>query len=193
MKNRNKIISFSFLFAGLFFLFSFQSKDPANEIAWSKDRPLTWKDFKGVQPKDSKFAALTDWNISFTCSGENDSMKTEVVCFFGERESKVKQSAKKDSVLLKHEQYHFNLGEVYTRKFRKALGEARFSKRNAANESAKLYKQYFDECHDQQDLYDKETEHSIKTDKQKEWELKIDKELSELEKYTWKTKSFLLH
>ncbi|HET6993069.1 MAG TPA: hypothetical protein VFJ43_17175, partial [Bacteroidia bacterium] len=142
--------------------------------------------------KDAKFAALTDWNILFTCSGDNDSMKTEVICFFGERESKVKQSSKKDSVLLRHEQYHFNLAEVYTRKFRKALEETRFFKKSASGEAMKLYKQYFSDCHKEQDLYDNETEHSIKTEKQKEWEMKIDKELSELEKHTWKTKSFPL-
>ena len=172
-----------------FVLLAFQ-KDDKNFIEWSKDTPLTWKDFKATQASGAKFAALTYWSIYFTCSGESDSLKMEVICFFGKKESAVKTSARKDTSLLRHEQYHFNLAEVYTRKFRKALQENKYTFKDASDKSKKLYKQYFGECKQEQDKYDEETEHSLKTDKQKAWEGKIDKELNELEQYTWKKKSF---
>ncbi|HEU4717419.1 MAG TPA: hypothetical protein VFU15_06290, partial [Bacteroidia bacterium] len=154
-------------------LFSFQQIDK-NFIEWNPARPLTWKDFKGTQEKTSPYAAITEWTIYFSYLAQKDSLHTQVTCYFDPAKSKVKHDARKDSLLLRHEQYHFNLAEVYARKFRKALEESAFSFKDANTRAPKLYSQYVSDCKKEQDLYDKETDHSQKTADQKRWEDKID-------------------
>lgn len=182
---------FFIIFPVLLFLFSFQKIDN-DSIEWSKDRPLVWKDFKGTLSNKEKFAALTAWSIYFTADPlGTDSIDAKVVCLFLKADSKVKREGRKDSLLLVHEQYHFNLAEVYTRKFRKAMEEAIFTQADVVAKTKKLYKQYFSDCSKEQDLYDKETEHSLKTEQQLQWQVKIDSDLEEFSQYTWKDKKLV--
>ncbi len=90
-------------------------------------------------------------------------------------------SISKDSVLLSHEQLHFDIWELFIRKLR--MGYKELSENNVYDNAAydNLYTQIFDSCMDMQNEYDKEVR--FNKPKQQEWINKINNELKELKEY----------
>lgn len=160
------------------------SADLNNEqkyIKWDKDRKLTWTDFKGKAPNtNDNVAAMT--SLDFIVESKSNSRDKEAKVFiqniFSTKESWVKKNSRNVPGLLEHEQGHFDLGEIYARKLRK-----RIANNPDKNKIMEYVEQAYESLHKIQDLYDKETVHSIDKVRQKEWLLKIAKELNELEKY----------
>jgi len=68
---------------------------------------------------------------------------------------------------------------------RKELSQKIFTKENYRNEYVKLQNTYVKKCNAEQDKYDNESKHSLKTEKQLAWEKKVDDELAELKDYSW--------
>jgi hypothetical protein len=107
----------------------------------------------------------------------------KIVCFFKRYRS---WSKLKDSEsLLKHEQLHFDIAELITRKIRKGYA-THISK--DINETAIHIKSVFDKYYNQEldslnAEYDAQTNHGTIPNVQKEWESKIVKELKKLEAY----------
>src|SRR5690625_3492554 len=82
----------------------------------------------------------------------------------------------KKELLLNHEQIHFNITELYTRKIRKDLQKyLDDNKSHELDSIAKIYHCLEDEFWETQFLYDKETNHSKNTVEQKKWDRKIDR------------------
>lgn len=88
--------------------------------------------------------------------------------------------------ILKHEQVHFDICEISARKIRKEL------LRHYKELDYVTYEMYYeiinkeiDVLNSYQKQYDFETAHGVVEDKQKEWDVKIEKELSELEIYSF--------
>lgn len=171
---------------GILLLFSVmvnaQKKD--DQIVWSKEQKLTWDDFKGKPKSNSKAGAMTISGIRRGFSYKNGKIIVNAESIFFKKESWGKDY---DRILstLEHEQLHFDITELYARKFRKSLLETSF-KRNGE----KAYKQFYaiyekiDADKDAyQYLYDDETTNPRDEEKQKEWLEKIAKELAELEEY----------
>ncbi|HTL82399.1 MAG TPA: DUF922 domain-containing protein [Bacteroidia bacterium] len=183
MKNRKFIFLFPFAVVFLLCSFALQTNSTKGLILWSADRPLTWKDFKVTQPASAAFSALTHWEILFTSSYDGDSLVTTTDCYFNPNESKVKKDSRTDTFLLGHEQFHFNIAELYTRKLRKAFSEAVVTKKDVNNKITKLYQQYVNDCTKEQDRYDNETNHSIKKPEQLKWQADIADQLKALDAY----------
>jgi len=82
--------------------------------------------------------------------------------------------------LLKHEQYHFNLSEIFAREMRKELS-------TISEPSSKIVQEIYDKWivnyYEEQAIYDKETAHSQITSEQLRWQEKIDTKLYELTSY----------
>ena len=76
--------------------------------------------------------------------------------------------------LLKHELYHFKITEIVTRKLNKILDNHHFS---SPSNTKKIILQYLDTLRNMQNTYDAETKHNLNPQKQKQWELWVDKEL----------------
>ncbi len=147
-------------------------------IYWNKDVKLTWDDFKGNERKlvgnQSALASVT-FNYIETFSGE-----VTIKVSFDKKQS-IKRQRDICGELLRHEQYHFNITELFARKFRKILSQKiNISEINSTKTGYDfLYVEYVK----YQKLYDEDTNHSKNVVKQKEWEEKIDKELAELDKF----------
>src|ERR1700741_3099325 len=63
---KNKAGKIFCCFFSLFLIFGFSGpKKGKDTIQWSKDRPLTWDDFKATQPPNAAFAAETQSEIYF--------------------------------------------------------------------------------------------------------------------------------
>lgn len=167
----------------LSFTVALQKSD--NKIYWSKNQLLTWEDFKGKPSKSNPHAAYTDSGIDFGYSykSSDHNLVIELRTNFIKNKSSVKPD-KKSEHLLKHEQDHFDISEIYTSKFRKNIIEEKFNEKNFDKKLQSLSDKYFNELHKYQDLYDEETNHSQNKLKQAEWDVKIAKELKELEKFS---------
>jgi hypothetical protein len=156
-------------------------------IQWDKNRPLTWKDFKGEPDSmlKNKYLAISWCGIqtSYALSKNKDSLLVGLKAHFNTKLSWVvtKSSSKN---LLNHEQTHFNIVELYARKLRKVISTEKVYKKKISESIDKLFYDNDKLKNQYQNLYDKETNLSRNKVKQKEWEKKVAKELLELEMYS---------
>lgn len=150
-------------------------------LLWQANRKLTWDDFKGQSDERSiNKGAITQGKIAITDSyWENDIPKYDVRCYFVKHNS---WNIVADSLSLVHEQVHFDIFELYTRKIRKAfdsLNQKKVIKHDAYNN---VFQSYFKECSRLQKKYDIDY---FNKDIQQEWTNRIAKELEVLKEYEY--------
>ncbi|MDB5003215.1 MAG: hypothetical protein JWQ34_1440 [Mucilaginibacter sp.] len=154
----------------------------AQEIPWRKDKPLTWKDFQGVPDANSSYAAVTNSRIKYNYRYElKDSVykitfKLENV-FYTQTSWSKKDQRNKD--LLHHEQLHFDINELFTRRLSVALNSSTYTN-NFREEIHFIYQRLMDEERDFQTKYDNQSIHSGDSGSQVVWEQYIHKLLMEL-------------
>ena len=150
-------------------------------IPWSADRKLQWSDFKGTFLKTEWAAATTASSISYEFSSyEKDGrlyVDFKVGCEFYPNKSWYRPELC-DSLILSHEQLHFDIAELHARKMRKTLAETKFTK-NIKEEVKEIYKAIIKELYIYQNKYDRETNFSRDLQKQLVWNQMIAKALSE--------------
>jgi FtsZ-binding cell division protein ZapB len=155
-------------------------------IEWQDDRKLTWKDFIGKPKLNSRAVAETASGISFgfsvkTTNSNIDSFSTEVNTYFYPEDSWYNVN-KADAYILRHEQLHFDITELYARKLRKEISELKVS--NQVRTALKaIYKNNETELAKKQNRYDLETNHSKNIENQKKWQEYVKAELDKLTKY----------
>ncbi len=166
-------------------LSSFIALQPNEDIIeWKKDYKLTWDDFKG-EPDLSKgntiaMSAVSIKKYKFTFNKKIGISRVNALFNCKNSWSKTK----KNEELLNHEQGHFDITEIYARKLRKKLNNKRFKRNTFSQEIDDIYNTVYKEAVEYQNLYDRETDHHKNREKQKEWDIKIAKELQELDKYS---------
>jgi hypothetical protein len=131
------------LFFAVVFSFLLLPQSSKEKILWKENQKLTWEDFRGKPIRSANFVASTHTGISFTYSytlknGKMD-LKYSVESFFYPEESWFRPD-KVSPYILKHEQTHFDISELYARILRKRLGEKSFSK-NIKPEIEAVYRQ----------------------------------------------------
>ena len=90
----------------------------------------------------------------------------------------------KNDYILSHEQGHFDIAEIHARLLNKQLKVYSVNDiSKVSKEVNKIYEKTMDQLREMQNVYDSETNFSIKTAKQQEWLKKISEELKELEPY----------
>jgi|SRR4051812_27991366 hypothetical protein len=142
------------------------------KIVWSKDYHLQWKDFEAPANYEDPFDAFISCRIDYNQTGD----KVDVFCYFKKNESWSRAS--ESEYLLKHEQYHFHIAEMYARRFRKQIAET------GTKDIGKKFENQIQESKKAQVNYDEETNHSKNTKAQAKWERYIDRELDKLKDYT---------
>ena len=162
--------------------FEFKKKTSDEKILWKSDKKLTWDDFQGTPDQNSEFDAMTYVNIKYKFDIKENEINTNVNCFFSKNLSWTKE---KSSSLLNHEQLHFDIAELITRKMRKEL----LNHVSTSIETTQIFlnemkeKYFYKSLDSVSSQYDFETNFSKNEIKQKEWGLKIMKQLNALEKY----------
>lgn len=149
-------------------------------IAWA-DGPLKWSDFK-AEPNRTGHKAETHTELTASYTADQDSLYFEVRCVFHPDRSWTKET--NNDYLLNHEQRHFDLTEVYTRKLRKELTESNVTVRNYKRIFSDTFREVNRELYHMQQEYDKETRHSLFEDAQAKWDKLIDEALIEYADYT---------
>lgn len=151
-------------------------------IAWEEDRPLTWADFKGNPDYLLSFVATTNSGISHSYSidsnGFLDKSSSKVLAHFYPTFSWYKP-ADTTAAILRHEQSHFDITEMYARKLRKRIQDYAFTS-NSNEEIKYLYRLTEDERREAQRLFDQETDHSRLQKEELRWAERIK---DSLEKY----------
>ena len=172
------------LFPLLLFFVSFtaaQAQEAGDDIlTWSKDRKLTWSDYKASPNPKSDAAATTSTSLSIDYHIKDGQFSYTIRSWFSRTKS---WGRNKTAYILSHEQGHFDIAEVYARKLHQRMSAYRFSKHTYQKELDRIYKEVADEKAAVQQQYDRETRHSIDEEKQAEWLKKISRMLEELKDY----------
>lgn len=156
-------------------------------FSWSRDRKLTWADFKGPVRAGafSNAAAETAYGISVETSTVSSTSVPKVyfVNSFETGTSWVKPGHDNRSVLM-HEQTHFDICELYTRKMRERVSKVNITLSNLQQVIRDSYQSAFRECSERQRSYDEQTRHGIDDEAQARWTKKIEEELNASEAWT---------
>lgn len=162
-----KFVLFTFLICLSGFVFAQEEE----VIPWSVDRKLQWSDFKGSYLKTQWAAATTASSISYEFSAfeKNDQLFLDfkVGCEFYPNKSWYRPEVC-DSLILSHEQLHFDIAEFHARKMRKRLAETQFTE-NIKDEVKTIYKAIIKELYIFQNKYDHDTNFSRNLEKQIFW------------------------
>ena len=149
-------------------------------IVWHPDSLLQISDFKG-KPKGTAQGAT--YAGLFLYQKEVDgNLNFFVEAVFLKSKSFVKSNSE---YVLKHEQLHFDIAELYARKLRQKISLMNFKKvNNLVPTIDGMYKKYSQDMFNEEDKYDNQTEHGLNAAKQKMWADNVQKELKDLEAYS---------
>jgi hypothetical protein len=172
-----KKICFLFIFTVPIPLFSQQENDI---VRWNESRKLIWDDFKAEPLVAGSTAALTTTHLGFSYRFTNGKITYFIDSWFEKNKS---WGRVKNDWVLQHEQGHFDIAEIYTRKLKKAVSEYRFDRKTFQQDLDKIYATIVDEKEKFQQLYDDETNYSRNKEKQEEWLSKIAALLKDLNAY----------
>lgn len=141
-------------------------------ITWSAGRRLTLADFQARAPLSNPLSASTSSNIKADAACKDYVFSSTVAATFDPNTSWVRNSQKASEALLRHEQLHFDITEVYTRIMRQRLqlfaAKANCEKLQPAfNNVTKLVYADWDR---EQNHYDQETNHGLNAVRQAAWE-----------------------
>jgi len=143
-----------------------------DRIAWSQDKPLDWKHFKGSPLTTDTYAASSATGLSqgyeLDGNGVLNKSGTKVTAHFYPEFSwyKAKDTSR---LLLRHERAHFDITEIHARKLRKRISEFTFTS-NSKEEITALYNQVEKERQVMQKQFDQETNHSRNKEQEVAWE-----------------------
>ncbi|XLS28184.1 DUF922 domain-containing protein [Flavobacteriaceae bacterium M23B6Z8] len=144
-------------------------------ILWSDSYRLSWQDFKGAPDANSDAAAVTASGISYefnaTVKGGEVLVDYKVNSYFYPQKSWYNKQLG-DAQVLRHEQLHFNITELHTRKMRTILSRMKFTD-NVRKEIKTVYEATLKDLQQMQKQYDSETDYSRNPEMQKQWEAKV--------------------
>lgn len=146
---------------------------------WQEHTRLSWDDFKGeVNTTHDESAAATCCSIGFKTDIPASGGKPEIIVyntFYADR-SWVRPDARIQSIL-DHEQGHFDLCEVYTRKLKGRMKNFDIGMPGVKQELMNIYAQVSKEYEARQQCYEEETVHGTNIAAQRRWQDMIAREL----------------
>lgn len=161
--------------------FCFGQASNEETIEWQSSRSLNWTDYKGQPNPNSDAAAQTTTYLGIEYTMAEKGLGWTIQCLFSSTRSWGKN---KTDFVLKHEQGHFDIAEIFARKLNKQMREYKFDRATYKTDLRTIYTTITSEKEAFQDRYDSETDHSRKKEIQEEWSKKIAKMLDELKDYS---------
>lgn len=157
------------------------SESPST-MSWSRDKKLTWDDFRGSIPQDADdvTAAATYCGIGFETNTFNsahpEELKVTVYNTFYLNDSWARPEERNQNVLA-HEQGHFDLCELYTRKLRQRMSQLHLNLNTLKSTLANIYEELQEEYRREQEVYENETRHGLNLMQQKNWQTYLERAL----------------
>lgn len=152
-------------------------------LPWTTERRLSWKDYQSSPLKTEWAAATTASGITYTLNsvigGSEPRLEIVVAALFYPDRSWYKPDLC-DQVVLSHEQLHFDITELFARKFRKRLKTLKNNK-NIKKEVRAIFVHINKELNAFQNKYDRETNFSRNVPEQLVWNKKIAATLNKVE------------
>jgi predicted secreted Zn-dependent protease len=174
------------VFAGALLLLAGFSTDSSAQtiqggtLHWSATRPLVLADFKARPRPDEAHAALTSATIVAQVACRSNQFSGHVQAAFDPTRSWVRDPATITAKLLRHEQLHFDITEVYARRLRQKLAGVRIPCAELGPTFERLSKGVYADWEKAEDQYDRDTNHGLKPEQQAQWETQVQQQLLEL-------------
>src|SRR3954454_15021145 len=106
----------AFTIPAFLILFNLYSYSQENLLCWDESKPLQWDDFSGKAKDTSFFDAESFAEVRFNYKLDQlHAFHFDVKAIFNKNISWIRQEHRSDA-LLKHEQIHFDIAELYARK-----------------------------------------------------------------------------
>lgn len=176
----------------IFILFSFstttllaQNVTDDNLVFWSSSRKLTVNDF-GIKTRNNETSpSFAQFSVDYKVGGFDFMTKNfnKKVRNYLIKSASTIDTTSNVSVSLRYQQTLFDLCEIYTRHFRKALKENRKKIAPGTQFIDGLNQKAMTDFTNRRVQYDRETNFGTITEKQIEWETKIKKELTDLSEF----------
>lgn len=158
-----------------------RSSDQPNEIVYRKNTRLRLSDFQGTPEVKTNEVALAYSGVTVRYSGSVKKgqimLNIKLYAVFDRSKSWCLAKAKNDWTLA-HEQRHFDITAINACRLYRALKDFSFTK-NFEQEIKELQKKFQQLNEEEQDQYDKATNHGINKEAQEEWNQKIIKTLED--------------
>lgn len=159
-------------------------------VSWRDSYLLTWQDFRAKPKHNVSAVATTASGITFGFSVREKgarviSFATEVHAHFYPEQSWYKPEWANNHVLA-HEQLHFDITELFARKFRKRISLLKTTN-NVASRLRAIHKSINEELATFQNEYDSETDFSRNVAVQLQWDADIKRELKKLDHFKSKS------
>ena len=152
-------------------------------IPWSAGRPLAWADFQGRPRFGEPEAALTSADLLSGAKCQDFVFTATVTPTFDPATSWVRDAKAASSALLRHEQLHFDLTEVYARRLRQKLRAAHLDCQKLQPAFDRLTHAVYTAWSNDENRYDAETSHGLNAPKQALWDRQIQQQLAELQEF----------
>lgn len=156
-------------------------------LPWSATWRLTWSNFQGSPPQSSNEGARTWYALYYAWSCKGDVFSFRVVAGFHPTRSWVKPAVVKHPLenprVLRHEQTHFDITEVFARRLRRELGAVRSPCHKSDAELKSIARRLVEEERQTQRRYDQESNHGLITNRQSDWNYDVANMLKEVERY----------
>ena len=156
----------------LFFsVLGFAQTNPCDSIVWRANRPLKWNDFKAKPESNVVRAANTHSGFVRSWVVKDYLLKTVMVANFNPCLSWSKN--KGSDRLLRHEQLHFDITEIFKRLYYKRVAEAAYTPSTINGLMKSIYQNIIVEMQIMQENYDVQTHNSLDADQQAVWQQKV--------------------
>jgi len=156
-------------------------------MPWSSTWRLVWSNFQGRPPTTGNEGARTAYGLYYAWSCKGNRFRFRVVAAFHPTRSWVKQavvqSPTENARVLRHEQTHFDITEVYARRMRHQLSIIAAPCSASDAELKTIARRYVDEERRTQQRYDKESNHGLIENRQAEWNFEVATMLREVERW----------
>ncbi len=158
---------------------------PAPPIPWSATRRLTIADFLGRPPYGDQLASSTSSDIKAGASCRDFVFTGTVQSTFDPNTSWFRTPKTASEALLRHEQLHFDITEVYARVMRQKLVafQAKVNCEKLQPAFNNLTKGVYAEWNREQNRYDQETNHGLVATRQAQWEQQTQAKLEALKAF----------
>lgn len=152
-------------------------KPAAAAIPWSADRPLALADFQGRPRPGEPLAALTSATVSARAACQGSQFTGSVQAVFDPAASWVREPRKATPALLRHEQLHFDITELYARRLRQQLAQLHPDCAKLGPVFDRVSKAVYAEWDREEARYDRETNHGLNAEKQAAWQAQVQAQL----------------